>query len=95
MHTQIHPTWSVTNISCTTLLGQNKPHLRSWAYIYIFYYSFKRVEEDLRSRALEFEPVCKTHVQLQTDTPLSRLGTLHNHTPTPVTYYKSAYSSFV
>jgi hypothetical protein len=83
MHTQTHPTWPVTNISCTTSLTQVKPQLRSWAYIYISRDSVKRVEEELRSRAMEFEPVCKTHVQLQTDTPLSGLGTLHNHTPTP------------
>jgi hypothetical protein len=83
MHTQIHPTWPVTNIFCTTLVKQDQPQLRSWAYIYIFCDSVKRVQEDLRSRAMEFEPVCKTHVQLQTDTPLSGLGTLHNHTSTP------------
>jgi len=45
---------------------------------------------------MEFEPVCKTHVQLQTDTPLSGLGTLHNHIPNPlVTHYKSTYSPYV
>jgi hypothetical protein len=95
MHTQMHPTPSVANTFCTTLLGQAKPHLRSLVYIYILYDSFKRVEEHLRSRAMEFEPVCKTHVLLQTDTPLSGLGTLHNHTSTPSHHYKSAYSSFV